>query len=227
MAASGLHPIFEGVKLALFDKDGTLTHCDKCFGPYIEELMTKLAALGYVKDHARFMHALGYYPATKEFALDSIMVRGSNDGVRRAAAKEAFTQSQIDAVDADGAQNGTGETSGDRAYTNFEATFLQHTIEQAVWTVDLHKHLTTDTLELCTVRSAAPHGPSREEVEAGKIMFFGVFDALRANTIAVGIATSDDRHITEHTLRIIGLDLASSPGGVFPVAHTYRRFCGV
>jgi phosphoglycolate phosphatase-like HAD superfamily hydrolase len=215
---AGLHPIFEGVKLALFDKDGTLTHCDKCFGPYIEELMSKLAELGYVKDHARFMSALGYYPATKEFALDSIMVRGSNDGVRRAAAREAFAQTQLDAGDAYDAHNGTGETSNDNGYTNFEATFLQHTIEQAVWIMDLHKHLTADTLELCTVRSAAPKGPSSEEVEAGKQMFFGVFDALRANTIAVGIATSDDRHITEHTLRIIGLDLAPSPGGT--VAHT-------
>jgi hypothetical protein len=36
------------------------------------------------------------------------------------------------------------------------------------------------------------------------IRFFQVFDLLRASSIAIGIAASDDRSTTKHTLRVIG-----------------------
>ena len=40
--------ILADCKLMIFDKDGTLTHCDKCFGPWIEYVATQLEKEGWI-----------------------------------------------------------------------------------------------------------------------------------------------------------------------------------
>jgi hypothetical protein len=121
--------------------------------------LCRLDALGYVKDHVAFMSVLGYNPKTKAFTLNSVVVRGDMDDIRRVGAREAFAQREGATEEGD---------SGEGGYAAFEASFLQRTAEHTVWNMDLEKHLTAHTLELCTVRAVRPAGPSPQETDEGR-----------------------------------------------------------
>ena len=74
-----LRSTFRQARLIVFDKDGTLTHCDKAFGPWTEALVASLAQRGFLRDRGRCFQALDYDPVRQEFGKSSVVVRGTSD----------------------------------------------------------------------------------------------------------------------------------------------------
>ena len=90
---SSLKEILADCKLMIFDKDGTLTHCDKCFGPWIEDVATQLEKEGWIRNAKECLEkALLYDLNTQRFDRNSVMIRDTSENVKKALAIEAFRQ---------------------------------------------------------------------------------------------------------------------------------------
>ena len=85
--------ILADCKLMIFDKDGTLTHCDKCFGPWIEYVATQLEKEGWIRNAKECLEkAMLYDLNTQRFDKNSVMIRDTSENVTKALAIEAFRQ---------------------------------------------------------------------------------------------------------------------------------------
>mmetsp|Transcript_83149 Transcript_83149/g.178260 ORF Transcript_83149/g.178260 Transcript_83149/m.178260 type:complete len:306 (-) Transcript_83149:104-1021(-) len=96
-SSRSLNPLLakHGIRLVVFDKDGTLIHCDRCFGPAIEfAVEVRLRdEMKLIKDADACYKVLGYDKVTKKFGTGSVVVHGTNDNVREELAQEAYRQS--------------------------------------------------------------------------------------------------------------------------------------
>lgn len=136
--SSTLAPFLSGTQLVVFDKDGTLAHCDKCYGPWCESVVAKLQKLGFITDTVALFRSLDYDPATRRFGVNASIVHGTPVQVMDDCAKEAFKQV------------GTADDSFDV----FRDDFLEKCSrgsEGDIWYVDA-QFLTTETLEPCGER---------------------------------------------------------------------------
>eukprot|EP00918_Siedleckia_nematoides_P105042 GHVU01229389.1.p1 GENE.GHVU01229389.1~~GHVU01229389.1.p1 ORF type:complete len:387 (+),score=69.84 GHVU01229389.1:169-1329(+) len=194
VAGLSLVPVLSNAELVVFDKDGTLTHCDKCFGPWLEAVAQKLVALHFVTDKAAFYKALDYCPDTKTFGKTASVVHDSNDAVRNDCAKEAYRQLTVLSHSKENVAPRSDSAASAAAplesFSVFKDFFLQHCEsgpEGNVWEVNLN-FLTSNTLEPC--------GEYLQQI----------FVLLRDGGIKVSVCTSDDRRVCAHTMRTVGLD---------------------
>lgn len=172
-------------KLMIFDKDGTLTHCDKCFGPWIESVANQLKEEGWIKDVKDCLEkALLYDLNTQTFAKNSVMIRDTAESVTKAIAMEAWKQTEEYSSENDEKPK-SSEKSGED-FQSFYNRFLEGT-NHLLSKVDL-TFLNENTLELCGDKIPQ------------------VLDSFKSKGINMAICTSDDRRNTQHTLRVLDFD---------------------
>ena len=93
LSALNLTHLFSPYKLIIFDKDGTLTHCDKCFGPWIESVANKLKEENWIKNVEECLEKSMLYDRKRQsFAKNSVMIRETPENVNKALAEESWRQ---------------------------------------------------------------------------------------------------------------------------------------
>lgn len=190
-----LRPQFRSdrVGLVVFDKDGTLMHCNKCYGPWLEQLVGRLQDQGSLRDPAACYRALSYDVASKTFELGSPVVHAGNDDVIAAVAAEALRQGAVDDV----------ETFKDRT--------------APLWDFDVSPFLSEETLEMCTGAREPTHELFRAFAQSGigtavctmdhrasteaQLTLAGLGDFLH---YATDVACGDD----------LGVPVKPNPGGI-------------
>ena len=177
--------ILADCKLMIFDKDGTLTHCDKCFGPWIEYVAFQLEKEGWIHNAKEGLEkALLYDLNTLRFDKNSVMIRDTSENVTKALAVEAFRQThKIICKKEKALQLSENENE---SFQMFYDRFLIGT-DHLLSKVDL-TFLNHNTLELC--------GDKIPEV----------LDNLKNRGIRMAVCTSDDRRNTQHTLKVTSFD---------------------
>jgi len=182
---SSSQKLLNDCKLMIFDKDGTLTHCDKCFGPWIEYVATQLEKEGWIRNARECLEkALLYDLNSQIFDKNSVMIRDTSENIKKALAVEAFRQTNKNTR-----KNEEVKRLSENRNESFRMFYDQFLIgtDHLLSEVDL-SFLNHNTLELC--------GDKIPEV----------LDNLKKRGIKMAICTSDDRRITQHTLKVTSFD---------------------
>eukprot|EP00933_Yihiella_yeosuensis_P010706 TRINITY_DN11750_c0_g1_i1.p1 TRINITY_DN11750_c0_g1~~TRINITY_DN11750_c0_g1_i1.p1 ORF type:complete len:316 (+),score=42.55 TRINITY_DN11750_c0_g1_i1:423-1370(+) len=194
-----LHAVSNQVSLVIFDKDGTLTHCNRIFGPYIEKLVTSLKHAGMYQvleseDGGRrqtdldalIWETLGYDPTSRTFLVNSIVVRKTTEDI---------VNSLIDLQVALGSLDGEFCSVKLAPLKKFSDIGSEG---NAAGTPD------RDFYYRLITSSIPPLELEREHIDqCGDVK--GVFKHLVASSKKVAVCTSDDRSITNLTMEMIGV----------------------
>ena len=182
---SSSQELLNNCKLMIFDKDGTLTHCDKCFGPWIEYVATQMEKEGWIRNARECLEkALLYDLNTQRFDKNSVMIRDTSENIIKALAVEAFRQTNKNMCKKEEVLRLSDNRN--ESFQTFYDRFLIGT-DHLLSKVDL-SFLNHNTLELC--------GDKIPEV----------LDNLKNRGIKTAICTSDDRRNTQRTLKVTSLD---------------------